>query len=155
MKHPQVSPTRRSYRTPLTPEPCVPAAVVPAGEQHPPEGARNRARIDVARAAQRLPSVLALCLFACTPAVAIAQTIQYKSMVLTNSSPCDAGRCLLTRWAATVPPSQTLTYTVELSTNCLSWQESTEPITLTESTTLNVWVGINNGVGFIRLRIVQ
>jgi hypothetical protein len=156
MKHPQVSPAGRLFRRPLAPGPCVPAAVIRTNENKPvPRGARNRAGIDVARAAQRLASVLALCLFTCTPAVATAQTIQYKSMVLTNSNPCDAGRCLLTKWVATVPPSQTLTYTVELSTDLLTWRESTAPITLTQSATLNVWVGVDNSVGYVRLRIVQ
>jgi hypothetical protein len=84
-----------------------------------------------------------------------AQTIQCQSAVFTNSSPCDTSRCLLTKWVATVPPLQTLTFAVELSTNFLTWQETTAPITLTQSTNVNVWVAVNKSAGFIRLRIVQ
>jgi hypothetical protein len=127
---------------------------VAVGKPHQPGGAKNHARIDIARWVQRFVSALSICLFACTPTVATAQTIQCQSMVLTNSSPCDTGRCLLTRWVATVPPSQTLTYAVELSTNRLTWQESTIPITLTESAIVEVWVTANSSIGFIRLRIV-
>jgi hypothetical protein len=96
----------------------------------------------------------AICLFGYPARVVNAQTIQCQSVVFTNSSPCETGRCLLTSWVATVPPSQTLTYAVELSTNCLTWQESTAPITLTESATVDVWVAANDSIGFIRLRII-
>jgi hypothetical protein len=44
---------------------------------------------------------------------------------------------------------------VELSTDRLTWQESTAPITLTKSMTVNVWVTVDNSIRFIRLRIVQ
>jgi hypothetical protein len=177
MKHPQVSPTRRSLRIPPASGPYTPVAAscrgvnqathqngaatstcqrqgVPVEGQHQRGGAKNRVGIDIARAVQRLVFAMGLCLFACMPGVVTAQTIQCQSIVLTNSSPCDTGRCLLTRWVATVPPSQTLTYAVELSTNCLTWQESTAPITLTESATVDVWVAANDSIGFIRLRII-
>jgi len=114
-----------------------------------------RLRFLIARAVQRLVLALVLCLFAGAPAVVTAQTIQCHSAVFTNVSPCETGRCLLTKWVATVPPSQTLTYAVELSTDRLTWQESTAPITLTKSMTVNVWVTVDNSIRFIRLRIVQ
>jgi hypothetical protein len=173
MKYPQASPTRRLSRMLPTSRPRMPVAAIwiqtsentfvasqsdAASTQRGDHGelgnTRNGAMVNIARAARRLVFALTLCLFACTPVVT-AQTIQCQSVVLTNSSPCETGRCLLTRWVATVPPSQTLTYAVELSTDCLTWQESTAPITLTESATVNVWVTADNRVGFIRLRIVQ
>ena len=99
--------------------------------------------------------LLVVCLFGCPACVVSAQTIQCQSTMFTNSSPCETGRCLLTRWVATIPPSQTLTFAVELSTDRLTWQESASPITLTQSTTVEVWVTVNHSIGFIRLRIIQ
>jgi hypothetical protein len=107
------------------------------------------------KALRRLILVLAVWLFGYSATVVSAQTIQYLSTVYTNNSPCNPGRCLLSRWKATVPLSQTLTYTVELSTNCLSWEEATTPITLTQSTNIDVWITADTLVGFVRLRIVQ
>jgi hypothetical protein len=98
--------------------------------------------------------LLVACLFGYPARVVNAQTIQCQSVMFTNSSPCETGRCLLTRWVATVPPSQSLTFAVELSTDRLTWEESTAPITLTESTTVNVSVAVDSSVGFIRLRII-
>jgi hypothetical protein len=104
---------------------------------------------------RRFILLLATGLSCCAATVVSAQTIQYLSTVITNNSPCDSGRCLLSRWKAIVPQSQTLTYTVELSTNCLNWQEATTPITLTQSANIDVWVTVDTPVGFVRLRIVQ
>jgi len=86
--------------------------------------------------------------------VVSAQTIEYLSTVFTNNSPCDSGQCLLSRWKATVPLSQTLSYAVELSTNCLNWQDATAPITLTQSANIDVWITADTQVGFVRLRII-
>jgi len=104
---------------------------------------------------RRFILLLAVWLFGYSATVVSAQTIQCLSTVFTNTSPCNSGRCLLTHWKAIVPQSQTLTYAVELSTNCLSWREATAPITLTQSTNIDVWVMADTTVGFVRLRIVQ
>jgi len=94
-------------------------------------------------------------LLGCSATVVSAQTIEYLSTIYTNNSPCDTGPCLLTRWKAVVPRAQTLTYAVELSTNCLTWQEATAPITLTQSTNIDVWISADTRAGFVRLRILQ
>jgi hypothetical protein len=104
---------------------------------------------------RRLIVLLAVWFFGCPACIVSAQTVQYLSTVFTNRSPCNPEPCLLSCWKAIVPQSQTLTYTVELSTNCLSWQEATSPITLTQSTTIDVWTTADTRVGFVRLRIIQ
>jgi hypothetical protein len=103
----------------------------------------------------RFIPLLAVWLYGYSGCGVSAQTIQCESMVFTNNSPCNPGPCLLTRWNAIVPQSQTLTYAVELSTNCLSWQEATAPITLTQSTNIDVWITTDTRIGFVRLRIIQ
>jgi hypothetical protein len=167
MKYLQESPSRRHSKTVFALAPRVPITTRRASNS-----GRGASEFDAAsppdwrwaggfisngltRALCRCILLVAIWLFGCSAVVVSAQTIQCQSSVFTNNSPCNPGRCLLTRWKATVPLLQTLTYAVELSTNCLSWQEAATPITLTQSANIEVWITVDGPVGFVRLRIVQ